>query len=84
MFQPFDGEGDRRGPRISMPHRGLVRDGRMLVVDPGHGRVRRVEADGTLITVVGGDGQGVTGSAPAVRPHSRPNSVIAGPLASCS
>jgi len=82
MFQPFDGEG---GPAWAAHLQCPIgvsfdQDGRMLVVDHGHGRVRRVEADGTLITAVGGDGQGVTGSTPAVQAHlQEPNSVIAGP-----
>lgn len=68
-FQPFDGEG---GPawaaHLQCPW-GIAfdRDGRMLVVDHGHGRVRRVEPDGRITTIVGGGGDHVTGDSPAVR-----------------
>ena len=79
MFQPFGGEG---GPawaaHLQCPggSRSTGRS-RMLVVDHGHGRVRRVEADGTITTIVGGGGVDVTGDTPAVQAFlSEPQSIV--------
>jgi sugar lactone lactonase YvrE len=78
-FQPFDGEGGPASTAHLQCPWGIAfdRQGRLLVVDHGHGRVRRVEANGSITTIVGGDGKDVTGTSPAVQVFlQEPQSII--------
>ncbi len=58
------------------------REGRLVVVDSGNHRVRRIERDGRVSTILGGDGAGGEHPTEHPRPHEHPGHQSSGDVGS--